>query len=124
MVDVLLNLASDAQSYTKPGFDLPIGVKPPGEGDKGKMEVVPVLLSCLASISGVRIFLPKDMKSQEQRNIARKNIEEVKRRFVDGIPVLDPIENMGITDENFKKLLQASLLQPSHQVLLAVLTRA
>ncbi|KAK5015975.1 ATP-dependent RNA helicase mtr4 [Cryomyces antarcticus] len=33
-------------------------------------------------------------------------LEEVKRRFPDGIAVLDPIENMGITDESFKKLLR------------------
>jgi len=46
------------------------------------------------------------MKSQEQRNTARKSIEEVKRRFGDGIAVLDPIENMGITDEAFKGLLR------------------
>lgn len=72
------------------------------------MEVVPVLLSCLEGIAGIRIFLPKDMKSQDQRNTARKNIDEVKRRFGDGISVLDPIENMGITDESFKNLLRVS----------------
>jgi ATP-dependent RNA helicase DOB1 len=33
-------------------------------------------------------------------------MEEVKRRFPDGIAVLDPIENMGITDDSFKKLLR------------------
>lgn len=74
------------------------------------MEVVPVLLSCLEGIAGIRIFLPKDMKSQDQRNTARKNIDEVKRRFGDGISVLDPIENMGITDESFKNLLRVSFL--------------
>lgn len=84
-------------------------MRPPSEGDSGKMEVVPVLLSCLAEISGLRIFLPKDMKSQEQRNSARKNLDEVKRRFADGISPLDPIENMGIIDDSFKSLLRVSL---------------
>ncbi|KAL7273037.1 ATP-dependent RNA helicase mtr4 [Rhizina undulata] len=106
VVDVLLNLDSDAPTSTKPGQDLPAGVRPPPEGEVGKMEVVPVLLSCLEGISGLRIFMPKDMKSQDQRNTARKNIEEVKRRFGDGISVLDPIENMGITDDSFKALLR------------------
>lgn len=78
------------------------------------MEVVPVLLSCLEGIAGIRIFLPKDMKSQDQRNTARKNIDEVKRRFGDGISVLDPIENMGITDESFKNLLRVSFLYISN----------
>ncbi|KAH8151243.1 uncharacterized protein LAJ45_04445 [Morchella importuna] len=106
VVDVLLCLAADAPTSARPGLDLPPGVKPPGPGESGKMEVVPVLLSCLEGIAGIRIFLPKDMKSQDQRNTARKNIDEVKRRFGDGISVLDPIENMGITDESFKNLLR------------------
>jgi ATP-dependent RNA helicase DOB1 len=70
------------------------------------MEVVPVLLSCIEAIAHVRIFLPKDLNPAEQRNTVRKSIEEVKRRFPDGIAVLDPIENMGITDDSFKKLLR------------------
>lgn len=65
-----------------------------------------MLLSCLEGISGIRIFLPQDIKSQEQRNITKKNIEEVKRRFSDGISILDPVENMGIVDDSFKALLR------------------
>lgn len=106
VVDVLLNLAADTPPISRPGQMLPPGVRPPTEGEAGKMEVVPVLLSCLEAISGLRIFLPKDMKSQDQRNMARKNIEEIKRRFGDGVSVLDPVENMGITDESFKNLLR------------------
>lgn len=106
IVDVLLCLAQDAPVAMKANPDLPPGVRPPTEGEDGKMEVVPVLLSCLEGISGLRIFLPKDMKSLEQRNTAKKNIEEIKRRFGDGISILDPVENMGIVDESFKSLLR------------------
>ena len=105
IIDVLLNLAQDAPSYTKTNPDLPPGVRPPAEGEAGKMEVVPVLPSCLDGISGLRIFLSNDMKSQDQRNTARKSIDEIKRRFGDGISILDPIENMKITDDSFKSLL-------------------
>jgi ATP-dependent RNA helicase DOB1 len=35
-----------------------------------------------------------------------KSVDEVKRRFPDGVPLLDPIENMQIKDESFKKLLR------------------
>ena len=72
------------------------------------MDVVPVLLSCVESISHIRIFLPDNLKSPDQRNTVRKSLDEVKRRFPDGIAVLDPIENMGITDDSFKKLLRVS----------------
>ena len=108
IVDVLLQIASDA--YVPPkdkvGDDLPPGVRPPATGEKGKMEVVPVILSTIDSIGHIRIFLPNDLRSAEQRNTVRKGLDEVKRRFPDGIAILDPVENMGITDESFKKLLR------------------
>lgn len=124
VIDVLLRVSQDAAAAMKSdtAASLPAGVRPPGEGEQGRMEVVPVLLSCLEGIAPVRIFLPKDMKSQDQRNTAGKHMEEVKNRFPDGIPVLDPIENMNINDDSFKKLLRVctpllscsrSIIQPN-----------
>jgi ATP-dependent RNA helicase DOB1 len=106
ILDVLLNVSQNSTVGTQTNTDLPVGLQPPKEGDKGKMEVVPVLLSCIEAIGHVRIFLPKDLHPADQRNTVRKSIEEVKRRFPDGIAILDPIENMGITDDSFKKLLR------------------
>lgn len=106
VLDVLLPVTNDASVGTKVQGDMPPGLLPPAAGEKGKMEVVPVLLSCVEAIGHVRIFLPKDLNFADQRNTVRKSIEEVKRRFPDGIAILDPIENMGITDESFKKLLR------------------
>ena len=106
ILDVLLNISEDDSIVPNTTTEFPIGIKPPGEGEKGKMEVVPVLLSCIEAIGHVRIFLPKDLNPKDQRNQIRKSLEEVKRRFPDGIAILDPIENMGITDDSFKKLLR------------------
>lgn len=106
VVDVLLQVAGDASFGTQANAELPPGVRPPAPGEKGKMEVVPVLLSCIDSIGHIRIFLPPELRSTEQRNTVRKALEEVKRRFPDGIAILDPLENMGITDDSFKKLLR------------------
>ncbi|KAL8826643.1 MAG: hypothetical protein Q9191_003675 [Dirinaria sp. TL-2023a] len=103
IIDVLLQVADSSSSK------LPIdgnSIRPPIEGEKGKMEVVPILLSAIASIGHIRLYLPADLKSVDQRNNVRKSLEEVKRRFPNGIAVLDPIENMGITDASFKKLLR------------------
>ena len=107
-MDVLLQVAVDSvvPLSGKTDGDLPPGVRPPSPGEKGKMEVVPVLLSCIDSIGHIRVFLPNDLRSQDQRNIVRKSLDEIKRRFPDGISILDPVENMGITDETFKKLLR------------------
>jgi ATP-dependent RNA helicase DOB1 len=106
ILDVLLPISDSSTVGTQTHQDLPSGVRPPQEGEKGKMEVVPVLLSCVEAIGHVRIFLPKDLHPPDQRNTVRKSLDEVKRRFPDGIAVLDPIENMGITDDSFKKLLR------------------
>ena len=106
VIDVLLQVADTSSNGTRTHTELPQGVRPALEGEKSKMEVVPILLSCVESIGHIRIFLPSDLKSADQRNTARKSIDEVKRRFPDGIAVLDPIENMGITDNSFKKLLR------------------
>jgi ATP-dependent RNA helicase DOB1 len=106
ILDVLLPVADSTSVGTQTHQDLPPGVRPPAEGEKGKMEVVPILLSCIEAIGHVRIFLPKDLNPPDQRNNVQKSLEEVKRRFPDGIAILDPIENMGITDDSFKKLLR------------------
>jgi ATP-dependent RNA helicase DOB1 len=106
ILDVLLNVSETSSVGTQTQTNLPQGIRPPAEGEKAKMEVVPVLLSCIEAIGHVRIFLPKDLNPADQRNIVRKSLEEVKRRFPDGIAILDPIENMGITDDSFKKLLR------------------
>ena len=111
VIDVLLHVADTSSNGTRTHTELPQGVRPAAEGEKSKMEVVPILLSCVESIGHIRIFLPADLKSPDQRNTARKSIDEVKRRFPDGIAVLDPIENMGITDNSFKKLLRVRCTQ-------------
>ncbi|TVY14133.1 ATP-dependent RNA helicase mtr4 [Lachnellula arida] len=106
ILDVLLQVSDSSSVGTQTSTDIPVGVYPPAEGEKSKMEVVPVLLSCVEAIGHVRIFLPKDLKSTDQRSTIRKALDEVKRRFPDGIAILDPIDNMGITDDSFKKLLR------------------
>jgi len=70
--------------------------------------VVPVLLSTLDGISHMRIHLPKDLRSTGPRETVWKSILEVQRRTPDGIPLLDPIESMGIKDEKFKVLVKVS----------------
>ncbi|KAF2480261.1 rRNA-processing arch domain-containing protein [Neohortaea acidophila] len=109
MIDVCINVASDV-ALPPPGAklqdDLPPGIRPPQPGEKGKMEIVPVLNGSIDSVAHVRVFLPAELRTPEQRNQVRKSIEEVRKRFPDGIAILDPIENMGIRDDGFKKILR------------------
>jgi len=106
VVDVLLSVAGDTRFMPQVTDGLPPGVRPPPPGEKGKMEVVPVLLNCIESIGHLRVFLPKDLNTTDSRNGVQKALEEVKKRFPDGIAILDPIENMNIKDDSFKRLLR------------------
>ena len=106
VVDVLLEVADSSMNGTKTHFQIPRGIRPPSEGEKSKMDVVPVLLSCVDAISLVKILLPNDLRPSDARNNVRKSLKVVQDKFPDGVPQLDPIENMGITDDSFKKLLR------------------
>jgi ATP-dependent RNA helicase DOB1 len=106
IVDVLLKLADGPSIGTKSHQDIPSGIQPAKEGEKERMEVVPVVLSCIHDISHIRIFLPKDIQAADTRMGVKKSMAEIQRRFPDGLPLLDPIENMKIEDDSFKKLLR------------------
>ena len=109
VVDVLLNIADGDSVGTKSFEDFPSGVRPPKEDEKSHMDVVPLVLSCIHSIAHVCIRLPKDLNSKDSRNNMKNTLGEVKRRFPDGLAPLDPIENMGIKDEEFKKTLRVRI---------------
>jgi ATP-dependent RNA helicase DOB1 len=113
IVDVLLETAEGASTATRTHTDLPSGVRPPQEGEKCQLAVVPVLLSCVQALSHVRIFLPKEVQTTDSRNSVKRALQEVKKRFPDGVALLDPIENMNIKDDSFKKLLRVSCFVPS-----------
>jgi ATP-dependent RNA helicase DOB1 len=114
IVDVLLPIGDGSSGGVKTYQPLPPGVRPPQKGEKARLEVVPVLLSCVQAIAQIRIILPKELKSPDSRNGVNKALAEVQRRFPDGIALLDPIENMNIEDESFKKLLRVSNLFGKH----------
>lgn len=109
IVDVLLKLADGPAVGTKTFQELPPGLLPAKEGEKCRMEVVPILIGCIRAFSHIRIFLPKDLSSVDSRNSVKRSLDEVHKRFPDGVAVLDPIEQMGIKDESFKKLLRVSI---------------
>ena len=113
ILDVLLQIGEGSSTGTKTHEELPSGVHPLAKGEKGRMEVVPLVLSCVEKIGHIRIFLPDNLNVVDNRVTVHKTIEEVKRRFPDGIATLDPVENMNIQDQSFKKLLRVSTV--SHE---------
>jgi len=80
--------------------------QPCGPDEKGEMQVVPILLHLVKAISSVRLYIPKDLRSLDSRQSVGKSVKEVKRRFPDGLPLLDPIEDMGIKDDGLKTVVR------------------
>ncbi|XP_039757081.1 exosome RNA helicase MTR4 [Pararge aegeria] len=74
---------------------------PPGE--TGDVEVVPVLHTLIYQISSLRVYYPKDLRPPDNRKSVLKTISEVKKRFPEGPPLLNPIKDMKIEDNVFKE---------------------
>jgi ATP-dependent RNA helicase DOB1 len=116
VLDVALQVADGPTPATKTHQSLPPGIRPPQPGEKSKVEVVPVLLKCVHKISHVRIYPPSDMTVSEEKKKVQQALQEVTRRFPDGLAVLDPIENMKITDNSFRELLRKIEIMESRLV--------
>ena len=64
--------------------------------------MVPVALTALTGLSAVRLNLPKDLAKDQSRKNVMKARNEVLRRFEEeGVPELDPVTDMGVTNEAF-----------------------
>ncbi|KAM7204821.1 rRNA-processing arch domain containing protein [Rhypophila sp. PSN 637] len=118
IVDVLLEIkrsGRDSPHFKKDDklmTAFPEGIEPVisnGNSDNGvnsTWETVPCLLSCLKALGQIRVFLPDNLNHREERERVGQSVREAARRFPDGIPVMDPLEQMGINDEPFKKLMR------------------
>ena len=106
VLDIALECADGPAHGTRIHDNLPPGVRPALAGEKAKLEVVPVLLNCVQKISHIRIYPPKDITATADKAKVQRALHEVRKRFPDGIAVLDPIENMNITDKSFRELIR------------------
>lgn len=101
VADILLHCVAGTEKGSKTA-------KPCPEDEKGEFVIIPCDLSAIDGLSSVRLHTPKELKSLDSRVQLWKTLQEVKRRFPDGVPLLDPIEDMKITDDEFKKLVKVS----------------
>lgn len=76
------------------------------KGEKGEMHVVPVQMSLICGVSALRVAVPQDLRPVEARQSVLMAIQELERRFPDGLPKLDPIEDMKIDDPDFLKIVK------------------
>lgn len=84
----------------------PEGIRAAKDGEKSMSVIIPITLESIRSVGNLRLFMPKDIRASGQADVVGKSLNEVKRRFPDGIPLIDPVKNMKIDDEDFQKLLR------------------
>ncbi|XP_059178538.1 exosome RNA helicase MTR4-like [Physella acuta] len=95
VVEILLNLTKDSLK-TRNAAE----IRPCPKGEKGEMQVVPILTRLIDSVSAIRLYIPNDLRSSDSRFLVLKSLQEVEKRFTDGLPLLDPIEDMGIKEKS------------------------
>ncbi|XP_050401824.2 exosome RNA helicase MTR4 [Patella vulgata] len=101
IVDVLLYITKDSvksRDITQ--------VKPCPPTEKGEMQVVPIMIHLIEAISALRVYISNDLRPLDNRMRVFKSLVEVKKRFPDGIPLLDPIEDMGIKDKALTEIIK------------------
>ncbi|KAG1683081.1 Exosome RNA helicase MTR4 [Nymphon striatum] len=99
----------EALIYVAKGEDrnqLTSDIKPCPEGEKGEMKVVPISLNCISQIGAVRVHYPRDLRPLDNRMSVLISIREVNKKFNNNIPLLDPIDDMGIKDPEFKDIVK------------------
>ncbi|CAH2236387.1 jg10767 [Pararge aegeria aegeria] len=96
-------LGSQFRSFiTRPEYLKPF-LQPGRLVKTGDVEVVPVLHTLIYQISSLRVYYPKDLRPPDNRKSVLKTISEVKKRFPEGPPLLNPIKDMKIEDNVFKE---------------------
>lgn len=88
--------------------------KPASKKEIANYEVVPVMMEMISGLSSIRLYIPRDLRTPDGRNAVGKSLDVVKSKFPDGIPFLDPIEDMKIEDPSFLKLLRVKYLSSNY----------
>lgn len=99
----------DMMLYCQPAGPAGLQARPvpcPLGDPKGELRVVPVLLTLLDGVSSVRTYMPKDLRSENGRAQLLKVLRETMRRFPDGLPLLDPVEDLQIDDPALPKVVK------------------
>jgi hypothetical protein len=102
VLDVLCRVAPGTE-IGKPSSDAAKAARPDA---KGEVAIIGVTMDTVQSIAHIRLKMPNDLRARQQKEQAYKLVDEVKRRFKDGITLLDPVSNQGIKDEGFRKLVR------------------
>eukprot|EP00052_Salpingoeca_macrocollata_P028835 m.283314 g.283314 ORF g.283314 m.283314 type:complete len:1104 (+) comp22905_c9_seq1:498-3809(+) len=108
VVELLVACAPGSQSNRTPA-PCPPSVKP-------EIQVVPFTLDMVEQLSAVVLTIPDlsgghsgrkpDLRDQKKRQIVHRTLQEVLSRHPDGLPLLDPIEDMKIDSDDLRKTVR------------------
>eukprot|EP00850_Spirogloea_muscicola_P021605 SM000255S08784 [mRNA] locus=s255:18675:24924:- [translate_table: standard] len=103
VVDVLLPCTKDDAASAAVRREV---VRPCRNGEVGEPMVAVIPLSQVDCLSSVRIHVPKNLIAREAREHVQKTLEEVQRRFPDGLQLLDPEEDMQVESSSYRKAVR------------------
>lgn len=78
----------------------------PCSDETGVMHVVPIQTSVIRAISSVCIYLPQNLQSLDSKQSVWKTLKEIKKRTKNNLPLLDPVEDMGIKDKSLVEIVK------------------
>ncbi|RCK65514.1 ATP-dependent RNA helicase DOB1 [Candida viswanathii] len=84
---------------------LPEGIRPAKSGEQTRAEFISITLDSIEKISTVRLRVPDDYKSSTAKRTLVKTLHDLPKKLPDGIPLIDPVGSMKITDDEFKNIL-------------------
>ncbi|ORX48488.1 antiviral helicase [Hesseltinella vesiculosa] len=110
ILDVLLCCTKES-SLAHDSARNPVGIYPAKVTDPdAQMLVIPVVFDTIQSISKIRLTLPANLKSRDKRQSVLRSINLVVKKMEKGVPQLDPVENMRISDPAFLNLIERAHL--------------
>ncbi|BFZ16878.1 hypothetical protein BsWGS_19917 [Bradybaena similaris] len=99
VVEVLLSLAKGSLKSWNVS-----DMRPCPKGQKGEMQVVPILTHLIDAVSAIRLYLPNDMRPSCNRYLVLNSLQELEKQY--GIKLLDPIKDMGIKDKTLRDIIE------------------
>eukprot|EP00850_Spirogloea_muscicola_P021111 SM000237S08128 [mRNA] locus=s237:125280:131312:+ [translate_table: standard] len=103
VVDVLLPCIKDDAASAAARREV---VRPCRHGEVGEPMVAVIPLSQVDCLSSVRIHVQKNLITREAREHVQKTLEEVQRRFPDGLQLLDAEEDMQVESSSYRKAVR------------------
>ncbi|CAF3767526.1 unnamed protein product [Rotaria sp. Silwood1] len=107
IVDVLAHLTLESATQK-----LTAEIQPCSLFERGEMKVIPIQHTLIRDISAIRVYLPDDLRTKESRQSILKSVQDIIQRHPLGLPLLDPIHDMGIkSNDMISYIKQYSILQ-------------